>query len=210
MLLIILAFFLDQFLGKIEFFVYAILSLGFAVKLIMDSIEKIKKYLIRKNSGLSKNNERNEKINRVLIEMVSKYHAMRALVYQFHNGEHFYSKNSIVKISCSHEKTRTGISEIIDNDQNKNISSLSRLIEIILEKKYLLVSTENDVTDYGILLSLEHGVDYILRVAIKNKVNEVVAIGVIHFDSYLSLKQIENKIQDILLDFKKIELYINS
>lgn len=51
-----------------------------------------------------------EKVNRVLVKLIADTGADRAYVFQFHNGDYFYTGNSIDKMTNTHEVTVKGIS----------------------------------------------------------------------------------------------------
>jgi len=61
--------------------------------------------------------------------------AARAAVFQFHNGEHFYSGSSIQRVSCTHESVIGGVGLSQHLQSNVPASMLAPIIEPMLAHK---------------------------------------------------------------------------
>ena len=65
--------------------------------------------------------------------MLSELKASRVHVYEFHNGDHFYSGGSQQKFSCTYESLSAGISAESLNLQNLRISTFNKFVETAID-----------------------------------------------------------------------------
>src|SRR3989304_4502904 len=68
------------------------------------------KFLRKKKKTLKETIEIGNKVDSVLEQLLEDTSADRAYVFQFHNGDYFYSGLSIDKMTNTHEKVSQGIS----------------------------------------------------------------------------------------------------
>lgn len=65
----------------------------------------------KKKKTLKEDLDSSEKISLILANMLEEFEADRATVFQFHNGEYFYTGHSIDKMSNTHEVVTKGVSK---------------------------------------------------------------------------------------------------
>lgn len=70
-----------------------------------------------------------------LIKYRIDFNASRITITQFHNGEKYYSNNSILKMSITHESDDDGVSRVFNDYQNILVSRYNKFIEILLKEE---------------------------------------------------------------------------
>lgn len=79
-------------------------------KEIVIVLKDIFNWFIRRKRSIKDDIASAVKVNKILETLLKDIKADRATVFQFHNGEHFYTGNSIDKITATHEYAIKGIS----------------------------------------------------------------------------------------------------
>ena len=77
--------------------------------------------------------EKNDNVYKVLDFCISSLSGDRAYIYEFHNGEVYYSGSSQQKFSCTYEVAEEGISRECNNIQNFRISNFHSLIQEVVK-----------------------------------------------------------------------------
>lgn len=77
----------------------------------------------------------NENVEKALEYTLDKLHADRVYIFEFHNGEHFYSGNHQQKFSATYESVGPGISSESLNLQNLRVSTFNHFIKDIIDYK---------------------------------------------------------------------------
>lgn len=90
-------------------------------KEIVTLIKEVFVWFVKKKKTIKEEIETAEKVNRVLDKLLQDTDGDRAYVFQFHNGDYFYTGNSIDKMTNTHEVTAKGISR-------EQISSMSLMV----------------------------------------------------------------------------------
>lgn len=73
--------------------------------------------------------KQNNNIQKAVDFLLSELNASRVHVYEFHNGDHFYSGGSQQKFSCTYEALAAGVSAESLNLQNLRISTFNNFVE---------------------------------------------------------------------------------
>lgn len=80
------------------------------LKELVSLFKEVFSWFTKKKKTIREEIEAAEKVNKVLIKLIEDTGADRAYVFQFHNGDYFYTGNSIDKMTNTHEVTAKGIS----------------------------------------------------------------------------------------------------
>ena len=79
-----------------------------------------------KSCKLTKHTIQNEDVYKALEYTLKELEADRVVVYEFHNGDVYYSGSSQQKFSNTYEVLSEGVSSEIKNQQNLRVSSFNR------------------------------------------------------------------------------------
>lgn len=103
--------------------------------------------------------------------------AARAYVFEFHNGEKFFSGKGQQKFSCTYEKVRAGVSAECLNSQNHRISNYNEYIHtLICDGKYYSTDTSS-IKDSALSSILQNkGVHSFYNVPIKTLNGKIIGI----------------------------------
>jgi hypothetical protein len=96
---------------------------------------------------LQKHTVQNEDVYKALEFMLSNLNADRVVVYEFHNGDVYYSGSSQQKFSNTYEVLAEGISSEIRKQQNLRVSSFNRFVKPLID---------NDIYDYAEISKIDN------------------------------------------------------
>jgi hypothetical protein len=91
--------------------------------------ELLQKRAAKKEHCIVTYTKQNNNIQKAIDYLLSELNASRVHVYEFHNGDHFYSGGSQQKFSCTYESLAAGVSAESLNLQNLRISTFNNFIE---------------------------------------------------------------------------------
>ncbi len=114
----------------------------------------------------------------------SQSQCSRAYVFEFHNGEHFFSGRGQQKFSCTYEFVKAGVSAEALNSQNHRISNFNQYIHELVKSggfKYLDITKIEDNPFKEMLKS--KGVTSIYNVPIKTLNGKIIGILGIEYTS---------------------------
>ena len=127
----------------------------------------------------------------------------RAYVYEFHNGEHFYSGNHQQKFSCTYEALSTGVSTESLNLQNLRVSTFNRFIKNAVSEEYFeLIDNDNNMDPLLRNWFESRGIQSSFAIPIKT-LNKTV-IGILNVDFTKEKGQITKEDVDFLRNQAKI------
>lgn len=89
------------------------------------------------------------KVDVILKSLLEDLKADRATVFQFHNGEHFYTGNSIDKMTATHENALRGISREHRNSVGLFASPYRDLLSGMLYNDVYSIENVDKVEDYN-------------------------------------------------------------
>jgi hypothetical protein len=114
----------------------------------------------------------------------------RAYVFEFHNGEHFFSGRGQQKFSCTYEYVRAGVSSEAMNSQGHRISNYNKYMHNLITEGFFNTCNINDLEDQAFrsLLSRK-GVMAIYNVPIKTLNGKI--IGVLGIDYICKLNEFD-------------------
>lgn len=137
-------------------------------------------------------------IYKALEYLQSETDAARAYVFEFHNGEHFFSGRGQQKFSCTYEHVKAGVSAEAANSQGHRISNFNKYIRSLVENgKYLCYNVQeiNDEAFKSLLIS--KGVMALYNVPIKTLNNKIIGILGIEYISPVKEFNFGDRHQDI-------------
>ena len=96
---------------------------------------------------LPKDIDRNDNIYTALSYLITETEADRCYVYEFHNGDYYYSGNSQQKFSNTYEIVEEGISCEAAQEQNLRVSNYNFFIKELIENGGLCYSNTEKIPD---------------------------------------------------------------
>ncbi len=138
-------------------------------------------------------------IYKALEYIQSQTHCARAYVFEFHNGEHFFSGRGQQKFSCTYECVRAGVSAESLNSQGHRISNYTSYIsELISNGVFHSLNTDNIKDQAFKSLLKSKGVQSIYNVPIKTLNGKV--IGILGIEFLVKKQKFEVSCKDIKFD----------
>jgi hypothetical protein len=133
---------------------------------------------------------RDRRINDTLIEIRTFYDADRVKLFQFHNGDHYVSGVSIMKLSLTHYALGRGVSVPYgaENDLlDIPLSHIDKIIEQITEKPFLYAEVKDLPDCYLTSLWRKGGTGQVLCRVVHNRRQEIIGFLVVSWLEPLSL-----------------------
>lgn len=112
-------------------------------------------WMTRRKKHLKESIEVGNKIEEVLRRICLQTGADRAYVFQFHNGQYFYTGNSIDKMTNTHEYALEGISREQLLSRDIMTSPYRRLLENLFVEKVYTCYNVSDLNDYNTQMFLD-------------------------------------------------------
>jgi len=114
----------------------------------------------------------------------SQTECSRSYVFEFHNGEHFFSGRGQQKFSCTYEFVKAGVSAEALNSQNHRISNYNQYIHKLIKQEKFKYLDINKIQDQAFKEMLKtKGVESIYNVPIKTLNGKVIGILGIEYTS---------------------------
>ena len=107
---------------------------------------KDKKHTLFSNNGTDFT-KLHTQVNEVLTEVRIQLDCARAYIAQFHNGGDFFSGESILKFSITHESCSVGIEQTIDQQQGVLLTRFIEKLKIALRLKFRDILENNPSND---------------------------------------------------------------
>jgi len=96
---------------------------------------------------LPKDIDRNDNIYTALSYLIEETEADRCYVYEFHNGDYYYSGNSQQKFSNTYEIVEEGISSESEREQNLRVSSYNFFIKQLINEGGVCYANTEKIPD---------------------------------------------------------------
>jgi len=165
----------------------------------------------KNRSQADESNKTDEKIDPIVDTLQKRYRAMRAHIFQFHDGTKAYSGQSLQRKTMTHEAVADGVKRLKHDFDNVLISdSMHRILKILrIEGEYFVRDTEEvktiDPDFYGFLKRNKIQSLYYLRIR-DLKDNTTIATLNLHFflkdgimdeDSRIDIRGMRRDIENI-------------
>ena len=135
------------------------------------------KFDYKKKNTLESANVSRINIYKALEYIQSQTNCARAYVFEFHNGEHFFSGRGQQKFSCTYECVRAGVSAESLNSQGHRISNYNSYISTLISDGVYKSNDTSTIRDQAFKSLLESkGVKAIYNVPIKTLNGKVIGI----------------------------------
>lgn len=177
--------------------------------------ERVASHFIKKREkrhglvALEKNWELNAELYPVLYDLMMQYNAIRVVIFQFHNGDKYYSGQSIQKMTCSHEVKRPGIKGMKPLFNGVQVPETThQVISAIRTDDYYCIEDsdlEKDI-DYKEALSFLD-VKSLQSFGIRDGNGRIVGLLTVHFNYSRALNSSQS--QGILLTANQITSLLN-
>jgi len=103
--------------------------------------------------------------------------ADRAYVFEFHNGDHYFSGRGQQKFSCTYEVVKEGISAESSQSQNYRVSNFHHYIKSLIGEGHFSHDNLDSIEDYGLIKLLDHkGVQSIYNVPLKTLNGKIIGL----------------------------------
>lgn len=125
-------------------------------------------------------------INSILYQMLMIYRACRVLIIQFHNGEEYYTGQSMIRMTVTNEVVFPGVKKISQDYNGIHVSSIMHsLMREIRALDYVYIPSkeegESKIDTLGdVMTDLEMKSFMLIRIA-QRKNDHTVAILALHF-----------------------------
>jgi hypothetical protein len=173
---------LAAIIGGVATLAATALSYYFKVKYDRDSKHKLLKCHVDQNAN----------VYTALDFTLKELGADRVHIFEFHNGDTYYSGSSQQKFSSTYEVVKNGISSECTNLQNLRISSFNTLIKDVIEKDKFLCPDVDRISPGPSKEHLEkQGVKSVYFFAIKTLTGK--NIGILSVDYVFKVKSLNEK-----------------
>jgi hypothetical protein len=155
----------------------------------------LKHYLYEKKQDIVSDHRSHENVYASLQKILKEFGADRVYIYEFHNGEHFFSGQPQKKFSCSYEWTGEGVSSESNRSQNYRVTNFHKYIShMISDGEFFREDTEL-IKDFSFrALMQEKGVQSIYNIALKSASGKNIGfIGVDYVKSKKNLNDAEKR-----------------
>lgn len=119
------------------------------LKEILLTIKQLISWIKRKKKTIKEDIEIAEKVYLVLSRVLQDTGADRAFVFQFHNGDYFYTGNSIDKMTNTHEVALPGISREQVNCTNVMVAPYRSIVSSLISKDIYSVLNIDEAKSYN-------------------------------------------------------------
>lgn len=146
-------------------------------KEVFIAIKELVMWGYKKKKTLKEDLEASEKISLLLNTMINEYHCDRALVFQFHNGEYFYTGHSIDKMSNTHEVVSKGVSREQINSINIFTSPYRNMMRNLLNDNVVVYTNVEEVEDFNTRIFFsERGANSVVMTLMRDRSDRPVGI----------------------------------
>ena len=147
--------------------------------------------------------KQSDNVEKAIRYILSEIDVDRAYVYEFHNGENFYSGNHQQKFSCTYEALNTGVSAESLNLQNLRVSTFNSFVKNVVRDQYFDIEDINDVPNPLLRNWLDQrGIQSSYAIPIQTLNKNI--IGILNVDFTKKRGQLNNKQLDFLKNQAKI------
>jgi len=155
----------------------------------------LKHYLYEKKQDISSHNRSNENIYSSLQEILKEFGADRAYIYEFHNGEHFFSGQPQKKFSCSYEWTGEGVSSESNRSQNYRVTNFHKYISRLISDGEFFRGDVELIRDFSFRALLqEKGVESLYNIVLKSANGKHIGfVGIDYVKSKKNLNDAEKR-----------------
>lgn len=104
-------------------------------------------YKQKSKNILVEHSKRNQNVYKALKYLMDEVNSDRVYVYEFHNGEVYYSGGSQQKFSCTYEDVKDGISSEAHKSQNFRVSNFHYFVDKLLAEGGFCCTTLSEIED---------------------------------------------------------------
>lgn len=101
----------------------------------------------KKNSCIIEYTKKNQNVEKAIRFALTELDADRVHIYEFHNGDHFYSGNHQQKFSCTYEALSAGVSSEALNLQDLRVSTFNQFIHKVVNDFKFEISDVEKLND---------------------------------------------------------------
>ena len=157
----------------------------------------------KSNLSVEKCTIQNTNVEKAIRYTLDVLNADRVSVYEFHNGESFYSGSHQQKFSCTYEYFKAGVSSEALGQQGLRVSTFNQFVSEIINEKIFKYSNTQDLDDSLLKNWFEDkGVKSIVAIPIITLNKNI--IGMISVESTTNNKTLTEKEIKFLIEQSKI------
>jgi hypothetical protein len=151
-------------------------------KEIFIAIKELVVWGYKKKKTLKEDLEASEKISLLLNKLIEDHSSDRALIFQFHNGEYFYTGHSIDKMSNTHECVSKGVSREQIYSSNIFTSPYRNMMRDLLNNNIVVYTNTDDIEDFNTRVFFsERGAKSVVMTLMRDKSDRPVGILCMEF-----------------------------
>ena len=126
--------------------------------------------------------KRNQNVYAALTYTMEAFGSDRVYVYEFHNGDVYYSGGSQQKFSCTYEEVKEGISSEAQHSQNFRVSNFHYFVDLLIKEKGFCCEAVEKIEDVTFKhLLQDRGVKSFYAVPIKTLSGKIIGLLGIDF-----------------------------
>ena len=110
----------------------------------------------KKNTSVTKYTQQNTNVEKAIRYALDQLDADRVYVYEFHNGESFYSGAHQQKFSCTYESLKAGVSSEALSLQDLRVSTFNKFVSGVVNDKGFHTADVSKVQDSLLKNWFEH------------------------------------------------------
>lgn len=141
-------------------------------------------------------------LNNLLKTILIDYNADRVAVYQFHNGEHYYTGKSLQKISCTFEQCSTNVYPKSFELQSLPIGIVSWWLNETIAGRFHFDNTDDISDTYTKAMVQQHSIKSIISKCLRNDAGIIVGVITVEWvnNEQLETEKIQNEIKHNTVD----------
>ena len=171
------------------------------ISIFVKELIQAKKY--KKDSCIVAYTKKNENVEKAIRFALDQLTASRVYIYEFHNGDHFYSGNHQQKFSCTYEALSAGVSSESLNLQDLRVSTFNSFIQNVVSNFRFESPSVESLEDSLLKNWLDsRGIASSFSFPIKTLNKNI--IGIINIDFTRSKEKITQKEEEFIIQQCKI------
>lgn len=160
------------------------------------------KHKKKKKSSIKVSSDKLKQIHEKLTECRIEFDASRVTITQFHNGDYYYSTNSILKMSVTHESTDQSTSKIMDDYQSLSANKYHKFLTNLVNSDFVYYKDVN-------LEQTDHEDDMLLDLQVNNNTTFIACKLLSKEGNIIGFITMSFVYEKEELDIKRFKEYVN-
>lgn len=191
---------------------YGVAAAGFSYGVYQAVRKKLRGGNAEKKYGnpevIRKTNAIDSKIHDHLTVLCDKAECARSVVFQFHNGDHFFSDSPLLRMSMTHESCVGGIANVKSEYSNIVVSLMAGVLDQMWDNTPLISSVDKLQDGYAKTMLKTLNVTLIACVPIKQNSHKIIGCLQLHWMGIRDVDVVTVKEPEIMRAVELIELQL--